>query len=152
MRVVWANYKTIISMLAILLMGAGIAVLGKSALEVWLPTPTPPTSQASVYAFLVTKANGLTSTAEPGTTITARVEEVVQIKVEVSMTDEDQEEDLVFTWYTCRTENGPVLQRVGNPAMLYVTPSEPGPDCICVVVEKGGVQLDKQEIFVNVQE
>gem|GEM_PF-1351833 len=114
------------------------------------PTHTATPMPSVVKAFLVTKRNSPIM-VEPGTTITATVQEIVQIKAEVSTTYEEQEEDLMFTWYTCKTGDNPVRQSVGNPEMLYVAPSEPGSDCICVVVEKGGTLLDRTEIFVDVQ-
>lgn len=148
----WARHKTRIPVLAVLLlMVAGITFLGKRIVSILEPTPTPFAAQASVEAFLITKGEGPTVTIKPGTTTTATVEEIVGIKVEVSTASQEQEEALSFTWYSCRTGASPVLQRVGNPEMLYIAPSEPGSDCICVVIEKGGALLDRSEIFVDVQ-
>ena len=140
---IWAHYKTAISILAILLMVAGIV---KLTMSVW---PTAP--QISVEAFLITKGENQIITAKPGTTITATVGEIVPIEVEFSTTGQEQEEGLLFTWYTCREGNKPVDQSISNSEMLYVAPGEPGPDCICVVIEKGGVLLDQSEIFVDLQ-
>lgn len=152
MGAIWARYKTIIAILAVLLlMLPGITVLGKRIVSVWQPTPAPPTPQVSIEAFLITEGENPTVTVKPGTMIIATVQEIVQIKVEVSTTYEEQEQDLVFTWYTCREGGTPVDQSIGNPEMLYVAPGEPGQDCICVVIEKGGVLLDKSEIFVDLQ-
>jgi hypothetical protein len=113
-------------------------------------TATPMPSKKVVEAFLVTKWNSPLM-VEPGTTITATVQEIVQIKVKVSTTYEEQEEDLIFTWYTCWAGSRPVVQRVGNSEVLYIAPREPGTDCIVVVVEKGGVLLARENIFVDVQ-
>lgn len=144
-RSIWAPYRIAIGMLAILLIVAGMVVSGRRlAMSVWPPTP-----QVSIEAFLITKGESPTAMVKPGTTITATVEEIVDIRTEASTTH--QEKDLVFTWYTCRTGSKPVLQKIGNPQMLYIAPSEPGVDCICVVVEIGGVQLDRERIFVDVQ-
>jgi hypothetical protein len=150
---IWARYKTSIVILPVLLlMAAGIPILGKRIVSVWQLTPMLPTPQVSVEAFLITKGENPTVTVKPGTTITATVEEIVQVQAEVSATYEEQEEDLLFTWYTCSEGGKSVVRKIGNPEMLYVAPSEPGADCICVVIEKGGVLLDRSEIFVNVQE
>jgi len=150
-RDIWARYKTAIGMLAVLLMVAVTSVLGKRIVSILQPAPTPPTPLVSIEAFLITKEENLTVTVEPGTTITATVGGIVQTKVEVSTPDQEQGEDLLFTWYTCKKGNKPVLRGIGSPEMPYVTPSEPGSDCICVVVEKGGVQLDRDKIFVDIQ-
>ena len=112
----------------------------------------PPAPQVSVDAFFITKGENLTTTVKPGMTITTTIEEVVRIKVEVSMTGQKPGGDLLFTWCTCSEGDRPVLQRVGNPEMLYVAPSAPGSDCIRVVFEKEGVELGRNEIFVDVQE
>lgn len=135
-----------------------IATRGHSPLLAWAMrtrTSTPPTPQFSVEAFLITKGNSPTVTVKPDTTITATVREIVQVQAEVSVAYKEQEQDLVFIWHTCKTGINPVLQRIGNSEILYIAPSEPGTDCIVVVVEKvekGGVLLGKSEIFVDVQE
>jgi len=113
----------------------------------WTPTP----GEEAVKEFLITKEGRPTVTVKPGTTITATVDEIVPIKVEASTAYQEQQKTLSFTWYSCRAGSSPVLRRIGNPEMLYVAPSEPGPDCIRVVVEKGGMPLDTEKIFVDVQ-
>jgi hypothetical protein len=132
-------------------MVAGITFSGKRIVSILQPTPTPFAAQVSVEAFLITKGESPITTVKPGETITATVQEIIHIKVEISTTDEEQEQDLVFTWYTCIEGDNSVQQIIGNPEMLYVAPSEPGPDCVSVAVEKGGVQLDRERIFVDVQ-
>ena len=115
-------------------------------------TPTP--TEEVVIGFLVlpmTPGERTPSTVKPDATITLTVQEIVQITATLSTSYEEQEKGFVFTWFTCRTGSSPVLKRIDNPEMLYIAPSEPVPDCICVVVEKGGETLDRQKIFVGVR-
>jgi len=149
--VICPRYKIVIGLLVVLLLiGVGLTVSGRWNVG-WQPTPALPTAQVSIEAFLITKRGSPTVTAKPGTTITATVEAIVHVEVDISTTGQEQEA-LVFTWYTCSEGDKPVVRKIGNPEMLYVAPSEPGIDCICVFIEKGGVQLDRGEIFVDVQE
>ena len=116
------------------------------------PTPTKGIVEWVVNEFLVTfptTKDRPTIMVKPGTTITVTVEEIVQIKVILPAICEEQQKDLAFTWNTCK---GVTRERIGDPEFLYVAPSEPGPDCICVVVKKGGVWLDRECMFVEVQE
>jgi len=145
---IWARHKTVICVSAILLT---VVLVGTFSFDKLREMIWPSTPQISVEAFLITKGENPTVTVEPGKEITATVEEIVRIRVEVSTIGQEQEEDLLFIWYSCSKGPDPVLKRIGNPEMLYVAPGEPGQDCIRVAVEKGGVQLDKDEIFVSVR-
>jgi len=142
----WQGIGAIVAIIALLL------TVGPIVYNHVIVPETPMPSEEVVKGFLTTKEGRPVVTVKPDTTITATVQEIVQIKVEVSTTYEEQETDLVFIWYTCRMGSSPVLQRIGNPEMLYIAPGGLGADCIVVVVEKGGVLLDKDEIFVDVQE
>lgn len=117
-------------------------------------TPLPSEKVVKGFLILAIAPEGRAPiTVKPDTTITTTVEKIVRIKAELSTTHEEQVKDLVFTWHTCCKGTEPVVQRIGNPEMLYVAPSEPGPDCICVAVgvEKGGALFDRKGIFVDVQ-
>jgi hypothetical protein len=107
--------------------------------------------QFTIEQFLVSKGEVPATVAKTSTEITAAVKEVIHIAVDVSTIAEEQQEELLFAWYTCSKGGIPVLWRIGNPEMYYVAPKEPVLDCIRVVIEKEGTRLAELEIFVDVQ-
>jgi tetratricopeptide (TPR) repeat protein len=121
-----------------------------AAVIIFSISPPFATPQVNIKSFLVTKGGNPTVVA-PDSEITATVGEIITVTVEISTTGQGREENLLFSWDICSEETSPVLQTIGNPVYFY-RPSKPGSDCICVAVEKGGVLLDKKEIFVDVQE
>lgn len=150
-EVIWTDRKTSISILAILFLTVAV-VVGIIFLPEWRDRMVqPPVSPISIEAFLITRQDNPTVTIKPDTRTTVIVSEIIPIKVKISTIDPEREEGLSFVWYTCKEGDNPVKESIGKSEMLYIVPSEPGVDCISVVIGEGGKQLDKEEIFVDVQ-
>jgi nucleoside phosphorylase len=109
----------------------------------------------NIDAFTITRGDGQLEAVKPGMTVSAIPGEIFRVRVGVSTTSQAQESLFRFTWYTCRQGYKPAAQNAANiaapPNTPYVTPREPGLDCVQVVVSQGNRMLDEDRIFINIE-
>lgn len=136
-RAIWAHYKTGIIILAVLLlMAAGIPVLGNRIVPVWQPTTMTPTSTATVLTdarviFTITLRNGDKLEVPAGSTLTLTPGEAVLIEAIITVGQSSFPRDLTYEYLA---PVGSIPEELVGPRTSYVAPDRPGPDFITVLI------------------